>query len=199
MSPVIEVSETTFRRLQEFATPFVDTPESVIIRALDRLGNPKGSGPSLPQSHFVGRGIPPGARVLNPESAAELFHTKILSAQFAGRRANNWNELLIQAHAEARNRLGSFSEVRKSSLSSLADGRREDSGFHFQSEIGFSIQYVDANKAWYQTLHIAKQLGVAVEVQFRWRDKEDAKHPGEFGIIQWTPENGQSRPSPGAR
>ncbi len=187
MSPVIELSETTFRRLQELAVPFVDTPETVIVRMLDQ-GRPKiDLSPAVVPFPANRSTLPAGARVLPHENHKDLAHTKILNGRFGQRSASNWNELLVKAHVEARERLGSFAAVRNASQSSIVEGKKDDSGFHFQPDINLSIQYVDANKAWEQILSLAKLLGTAVEVQFRWREKEGAKYPGEVGILRWSP------------
>ena len=42
MSPVIRISESIYERLQELATPFVDTPASIIERLLDHYEAVKG-------------------------------------------------------------------------------------------------------------------------------------------------------------
>lgn len=186
MSPVIELSDLTFRRLQEVAVPFVDTPETVIIRALDALRNA-----SSPSQNNLGVGetrkLPPGARKLDPDNPGSLTHTKVMLGRFDVLVADKWNDLLIQAHAKTKQILGTFEELKRASSSAIVEGERTDSGFHFQAESGFSIQYVDANKAWEQILFLAKRLGVAVEVQFRWREKDGARFPGEFGVLRWAP------------
>jgi hypothetical protein len=111
----------------------------------------------------------------------------VLNARFGNRVADKWNDLLSQAHAEALEKLGSFEVLKRISLSAITQERREDSGFHYQAALGFSIQYVDSNNAWRHVLTLAKRLGVSVEVQVRWREKEGAAFPGEFGILRWEP------------
>jgi len=181
MMPGIELTETTFRRLQSRGVAFVDTPESVICRLLDQAegeNRVQVKAGHYQDSHLV-------VRKLDVDKTADLKHTKILNARFANRVASNWNDLIVVAHAEAFARLGSFDKVRKSSISPLALGERADSGFHFQEALGFSIQNIEASKAWIQTLHLAKRLNVAVDVTFLWRDKEGAAFPGETGNIAW--------------
>lgn len=184
--PVIELSEGTFRRLQTLAVPFVDTPESVILKLLDR-----GAGESLPAIPTNGQmrsGDRSNARILNPTASGDLRHTKVLEARFAGRLADKWNELLVIAHEEALAKLGSFDAVRRVTHSQIAPGNRDDSGYHYQQSLGFSIQYVDSNNAWRSALHLARHLHAPVEVFFAWREKDGAAYPGEFGLLKWSPE-----------
>lgn len=42
--------------------------------------------------------------------------------------------------------------------SNIANGRRADRGFHYLSDINISIQNVDANLAWRNTLSLARRL-----------------------------------------
>ena len=86
-------------------------------------------------------------------------------------------------------RLKSFEEVKRASISALHKGKKDDSGFHYQTDLGFSIQYVDSNNAWKHVLHLAKRLGVRVEVNFMWREKDGAAFPGEHGSLVWAPAN----------
>jgi hypothetical protein len=190
MSPMIQLTDSTYRRLQARAMPFTDTEESVIVRLLDdteKAMRGNDSAPVVVPSFRSSLASSDGARVVDPNNPSDLSHTKVITANFGSRTGDKWNELVSIAHEEALHKLGSFDGVRSASISAISNGNRDDSGFHFQPKLGFSIQYVDANHAWKHVLALAKRLGVKVEVKFLWRDKKGAAFPGEYGALRWTP------------
>lgn len=187
--PTIQVSDENFARLQAAATPFVDTPDSVIGRLLDLTGSSLSFVPPSDNSAATVH-----AAIRSPTKIREcvvdegdLAFTKVLSATIGSRRASKWNELLVAAHAEALGHLGSLNAIRRISQAALSDGDRKDSGYHYSPALGFSIQYVDSNKAWEYSLKIAKELRVEIDVAFMWRSREGAQRPGEDGHLHWHP------------
>ena len=44
MAKDIKISDAIFERLQRLAAPLIDTPESVILRLLDRYDSPSSEG-----------------------------------------------------------------------------------------------------------------------------------------------------------
>lgn len=178
MSPVIRISDGTFERLQKHAQPFVDTPETVIGRILEFYeshGQRQVSEPKE-QPRFAG-----GA--LDPENHPDLHHTRLISAEFDGRPARGWNELVRVAHQRAMEDLKTFEALRAASLSNISKGQRNAEGFHYAPEIDISIQYADANTAWRNSLHLARKLGVSIRAQFEWRNKKGAALPGQSGFF----------------
>jgi hypothetical protein len=77
--------------------------------------------------------------------------------------------------------------MRLSTIHPVQKGSKTDEGFQPLGNLGFSIQGVAANDAWKAVLHLARALGCAVEVEFEWRAKEDAQHPGCRGRLAWSP------------
>ena len=185
--PQIELSEVTYRRLQARGIACVDSPESVIVRLLDQTQGHLISPDCLEPAAGAEAAALAGLRVLDADRVGDLTHTKVLAAKFGSRHATKWNELLIAAHAEALRRLGSVDRLQQATISAIVKGSRSDSGFHYQPELGISMQYVDSNNAWRQILHLAKTLGEPVEVKFLWRTKEGAAYPGDTGVINWRP------------
>jgi hypothetical protein len=100
---------------------------------------------------------------------------------------SKWNSLLRYAHEVGFNRTGSFEELEKLTIAKIHRGTKTDEGFQPLGNLGFSIQGVAANDAWKAALHLARALGCAVEVEFEWRAKEDAQHPGSRGRLAWSP------------
>ena len=180
MSTIIRINDSIYERLRALATPFDDTPATVIERLLDFYDSKN----ELPTKRVK---EPP---VIYPDIYPEdnppsLTHTHIISASFAGRSATGWNELVHMAHQVAMERLKSFHAVRSASLSNIVEGVRTDSGFHFLADANLSIQNVDANKAWQNSLHLAKKLAVEINAVFEWAEKEGAAHPGKQGQLYW--------------
>lgn len=187
MTRTITISEETFSKLQQLAQPLVDTEESVIISALDaelerRAVTRNGNNPGEAQVSQVLH--------LDPDAHENLTHNRLLSATVDGHTINKpkWNGILNYLHILARQRMGSFDAVRQASSANLREGRYEENGYAFLPEGNLSIQGVDANLAWDHSLRLARALDVKIRVQFEWRDKEAAAHPGVTAILEWSPQ-----------
>ncbi len=179
--PVVRIPDPVFERLQAIATPFVDTPATVIERLLEFYEHHQVTpSPQRPVTRVDGRPF-------DPETPPDLLYTRILSAEFGGHPASNWNELMVVAHRVAMARLKSVDALRSATLANVVTGRRADSGFHFQQDMNVSIQNVDANHAWRNSLHLARRLGTTIRVALEWRSKKGAARPGEQGTLEWTP------------
>ena len=92
----ITIQRATFERLQRHAKPFVDTPDTVIIRALDALDQTVVE--HVPNGQFTET-----EQLLDPLSLPDLTHTKIQDASIDGEpiRKPKWNllrdEMLLRA------------------------------------------------------------------------------------------------------
>jgi hypothetical protein len=183
MTHNIEIPDPVFVRLQELATPFVDHPATVIERLLNFYYTQNGATPN-----GVSTGSEPTTNCgFDPCAAPDLHHTKLLQAEFAGHKARTWNQLTQVAHAIVlgHGNCKRLDEARSISGANLFLGERTNCGFHFIRQVGISIQGVNANVAWQQTLKLAKHLRVSVQVEFRWLDKPAAQHPSETGHMAW--------------
>jgi hypothetical protein len=177
----VPISHQNYNRLKKLAEPLEDTVDSVIERVLDHYEG-KGPSPAPPPNSQ-----PPSlkSKVLDPFAPPSLTHTKVISACWCGcmLQSGNWNGLLDQALKEAKDRFGNFGAVKRVAMVNIVDGRKEDEGYHFLEPAGLSVQGQDANAAWRGTIHIAHALQCPVEVDFVWRHKEGAAHPGESGRL----------------
>ena len=192
--PTVTLSDVTYAKLQKAAKPFIDTEDSVCCRVLDFYfeyhgGAPGTNGALSPNGNGSG-GSAVAALRLDPESR-QLLHTKLISATVDGTALNRpkWNSLMNDLHIMACKRLGSYEAVRKASHANLRQGRYEVNGYKYLPEGDLSIQGVDANLAWDHSFRLAKAMNISLKVTFEWRDKEDAAHPGETGMIEWTPDH----------
>ncbi len=183
----IEIPEPLLKRLQAHATPFIDTPVSVIERWGDfyDLNHKK---PALAPEPTRQTAAPVGEKLrqLDPNGPPNLFHTTV-RGEFGGQHFSNWNDLLRTAHIAAFKQAKSFEELRRVTRAQISPGSRSDSGYHFLAEIGVSLQNVDADHAWEYALRLATYLKVPLRAVVEWRHNDKAAHPGERAALSWTP------------
>lgn len=180
MSPSVELSSSTFGRLQKHAIPLVDTIDSVISRMIDAYEQEEDASNGPLQGENLTK-----ARLFNPDAPPDLTHTKILAVTFCGRPLghgqDNWNGVLNAAASEAKARATSSDELRKLIIVNYVDGSKQDEGYRFLPDAGISLQGQNANDAWRAASHIAQRLGCELSVRFVWREKEGAAFPGVTG------------------
>lgn len=178
MSPTVELTPQTFKRLQSHAVPLVDTIETVITRMLDAFEN---AGTVAAPADGDGQSV----RTFNPNTPPDLTHAKILGVTFAGnklgRGQDNWNGLLNVAVREAASRAKSPSEFKHMMVVNYVAGVKSNEGYRPLSGTDVSVQGQDANGAWRAACHIAQQLDCDLSVKFAWREKDGAAFPGVTG------------------
>jgi hypothetical protein len=178
----VELSDTTFARLQKLATPLVDNIESVVAKLADfyEKNNPSQSASSTETVQAERR-----PRPFLVASPPDLTHTKILSIKIGGSLLNKgtWNGLLFELVRRAKPHFSNSADAQRLILVNFVHGKKEDEGYRFIPEVGLSVQGQDANSAWKGAFHIARQLGIPIEVEFLWRDKEGAAFPGVTGHL----------------
>lgn len=64
-------------------------------------------------------------------------------------------------------------------------GRYVQDGYHYLASVDISVQGQDSNECWRNSLSLAERLNVPIEVEFRWRHKKGATHPGENGLLKY--------------
>jgi hypothetical protein len=184
----IEIPEPLLKRLQKHATPFVDTPLSVIERLADFYEQQSQSKTTskLTNSKHAPMDIPHDVRRFDPKRPPSLLHTRV-RGEFDSTPFSNWNDLMRIAHAHAFKKAGSFEELRKMTRAQIRKGAYSDEGYRYVPEIGVSIQGVDAGHAWEYSLRLAIHSKVSVKAEIEWRHNDKAAHPGERGIMIWAP------------
>lgn len=177
--PEITIQQSTYERLQQHAKAFVDTPDTVILRALDALDQLGGQTPAA-----NGR-APDTERRIDPRALPRLTHTKVLDAAIDGRPLTkpNWNLLLDDMIRHAMKRTGSFEKLQRLCPVNMVRGRKEDEGYGYLPDIDVSVQGQDANAACRAVITAAQGLGIPLEIGFMWRPKEGAAYPGERARI----------------
>lgn len=173
MSPTVELSQDTFKRLQAHAVPLVDTIESVVLRLIEAYEKK----PTSAQDD--------GVRDFNPESPPDLTHAKILGVAFAGvqlgRNDDNWNGLLHHAVRAARKAAPSDDKFGVLMTANWVKGEKTNEGFRPVEGTDVSVQGQDANGAWRAASQVAFKLGVDLTAKFAWREKSGAAFPGLTG------------------
>ena len=176
--PDVSLKDSTFQRLQRNATPFVDTPDAVINRALDALENSGDRQGSAVDS-------PTAERQIDPLDPPNLRHTRVLSASVAGESIPkpNWNLLVETVVVRAMSRLRHIDELRRACPVNLVHGRKSDEGYRYLDQVNLSFQGVDANDACRALVTTVQSLGIELDVTFLWRSKNGAAYPGEKGRL----------------
>ncbi len=179
--PSIDISDDLFVRLQKYATPFVDTPETVILRALEALERPNGRAP--PKLAVAAGTLPEFEAMHQPN----LTFAKVVSALWNGQpvKPANWNRLLDTAITYAATQIGDLNKLRRIVGINIESGQKTDEGYHFLEDVNLSVQGQDANGAWRSIIFIAQNLKASVEVSFIWRNKAGAEHPGKAGSMRF--------------
>lgn len=174
----IDLAPNVFNRLQKLAVPLVDTLDTVLTRVLDAYehngqASKAASTENAPQNTY------------SPAALPSLTHTKVLAARLNGISVSgpNWNSLYLHLIRESKVTSKHADEVRRLILTNYVIGKKEDEGYRYLPEQGFSVQGVDANGAARGMFHIAKQMNWKLDVEFAWRQKEDAAFPGQIAKI----------------
>lgn len=173
--PEITIQQATFERLQKHAKPLVDSTDSVISRALDALEQL--SAQSIPAAARQGVS---GTSLVDPRALPALTHTKVLNAVIDGQRIAkpNWNRLLEHILRRTVKNVGIDKAPQICPVNMMKE-RKTDEGYRYVPDINVSIQGQDANSACRAIVVAAQALGLGVDIEFMWRLKEAAEHPGE--------------------
>ncbi len=176
--PNIVIENSTFERLQKYAKPLVDTPDMVINRALDALGNrePRITHVDNPQI---------GVRSVDLNALPSLKHTKILEALIDGELIDRpkWNPLVDRIVIRAMRQLQDINELRKICTANMVRGWKDDEGYRYLTEIDVSIQGLSANDAGRALVVVAQSLQIELHITFIWRNRKDAAYPGEKALL----------------
>jgi hypothetical protein len=176
--PQISIQQSTFERLQRHAKPLLDTSDSVISRALDALEKLIGED--------VNSRLAANEHCIDPRALPNLRHTKVLDAAIEGTSIAkpNWNGLVEEMLRRGMERVRTYEKLRPLCPVNMLKGRKEDEGYSYLADIGVSVQGQDANGACRTIVAAALGLGIALDIGFMWRLKQDAVHPGERARIQ---------------
>lgn len=173
--PTIEISEATFSRLQAFATPLIDTIETALAKVLSIAEQSDQPLNRAQPSHAVSVGAP------------DLTHTTVKSASVGGKVLGaslcNWNALMMTVVEQSAKQLPKGASLTDLVVVNHVVGKNEDNGYKFLKSAGVSVQGQNSNNAWKAISHLAKAVGLKVEVNFVWSDHPKAARPGQPGKL----------------
>ncbi|WP_412507547.1 T4SS efffector SepA family protein [Roseovarius sp. SYSU LYC5161] len=177
--PYVEVKEEDLKRLRELAGIF--EIKDVITKVLDDFLEDYTKPAPAKSSEEV--------KTFDFSNLPNLSHTKFVTGTFSGVAANaaTWNGLLAQAIEVAHQRLGGIAEIRRVAAINIADGEKTDEGYKHIPSLGLSYQGVSAVYAARHIGELGKALSVPVEIEFRWRTKDEAAFPGMAGRLIHNP------------
>ena len=166
---------------------FPDISREKAVQFITKPGSklPPGPGPRPPESPKPdGRGR---AMELPVDRPPDLRFTKFEDARIGNRKARNWNSLVTAGIQIAVERGHGISDLRGWLAAQVAEGEVTDRGFRPVTATNVSFQNVPASIAWKNALALARALKCEIAVDFHWRDREGAAHPGERGVLHWSP------------
>ncbi len=194
---IIEVSDADFKRLQNIAETVVGTtfrtaiPElraeaskiaiaTAVCRVLDNYEAMSGAKPAL-------SGKPSGSRTLTYDETniPDMRHTKLLNGHFGNvtPEKTTWDAMvslaLVAVHASA----GDVQSLRRIAGANVVSGMKQTEGYKHVAEQDFSYQGVSATDAVEIIRRCAKALDCGAYIEFEWRSKKDALHPGERAVL----------------
>lgn len=181
--PTIEITDHDFARLQKVAVPFIDTPATAFTKVMDAFERAN-TATAAPASAPI---APANLPVYHHDNLPPLTHTKLLEATFDGKQPEKvaWDALVRLALIETKQQAGSIQGMRKIAAANIVEGRKDDEGYKFLPEHGFSYQGVSAEDAVKIVFRCAKGLKVNFFAEFEWRSKDDAYRPGERARLEY--------------
>jgi hypothetical protein len=190
MSPSIHLPDVEYGRLFSFASGFDDGPGDV-VRSLMDFAESHGY-PDNGLSRRSSQQTTPNTRDVeefDPVAPPDLTFTRLQRGQFGGVQVRKWNELLRTGLELAYEKLGSVEAVKSMSDARIVPEEKTDEGYKPVAGGAFSYPGVAAKDAWRLALQVAQGLGMSIEVDFVWRNKSGAAHPGSRGIMRWLPQD----------
>ena len=123
----------------------------------------------------------------DPSRAPSLGFTTKVTASFAGDTAKNWNDLLRVAVRTALSSGRTRQDIQRMTGINIQDGSIEDKGYSLIEGTNVSVQGLNADEAWQNSLKLAQSVGCVIEARFCWKDNERASYPGQSGSLRWQP------------
>lgn len=167
--PTLEITDATFARLQAFATPLVDTPETALCKVLD-LAEAGGAAPL---------GAPGPLSTIAPNLAFTSLSAATIDGKALPPARRNWNGLLLSVIETAATKLPPGAALTDLLVANHVAGQKTDNGYKHLKSVGLSVQGQNANNAWKAVAHLAKAVGLKVHARFTWSQDPKAAKPGQ--------------------
>lgn len=182
--PVVRINDTTFADLSTLKAWFKtkspsETIDLIVREAMEQLGMERDDG-----SENTIAASNDGAMLF--EITPSMTFTKPLTASIGGKPIQNpkWSSILhsMLACVKAKGFEGE-KLVRELGIPAKT-GKYEEDGYTYQAHLGISVQGQSAADAWKEVDRLAKKWRIPVTVEFMWRQKSKAQHPGKNGLLR---------------
>lgn len=187
--PTIEISTDTMQRLQSIATPFTDTPDTVIQRLLSTSAAAAVAAPAISVPTAPGAPIKDDGRTMlfDWQNPPQLAHTTVVQVTLNGEAFAKgdcyWNTIMVRVIKAAFGHGLDANQIVSKLFVNAAIGQKTDNGYKFLPDIGISVQGQDSNGGFRQSFDLAHKMGFKLEVHFRWQNKAEAAFPNKNGVF----------------
>ena len=158
MGRIIELEDKTFERILKNDTNYQGA-DAIINRALDALENvPK---PRHRRRHSSG-------------SREKLLFTEIITANINGQELlrPSWRLVVVQLLKYVKGKY-SMDELYAKFGVRAKEGVYEDGGYQYEEELGYSLGGFAAGAAAKMLELLANEIGVSVDIHYRWNHKSE--------------------------
>ncbi len=184
MMPVVRINDATFADLKSIATWFgAKTPGEAIDRivqeTMEKLGMERDD-----TSDAVATTTSTGAMEFT--GTPGLSFTKPQAANINGQIIDNprWANILLTVIAAVKAKGFEGDKLVDQLYVPAKAGKYANDGFRYHADLGISVQGQSASDAWRETERLAKEHGISVVVEFRWRHNPKAQFPGREGVLK---------------
>ena len=184
--PVIRVSDAAFDGLAKLARWNGDTTPS---KALDRIIRDELARHDLvPSDEVIAEDQIPasvGFAVHQFHEVPAVTHTKVLSAQINGEqfRETTWWGVFVAVLRVVGDRVKSPKKVVQATRLNASHSRLAEAGYKWIEDLRVSVQGPSAERAAKEAHRLAREFDIPLSVDFEWRRKAGALHPGEQGRL----------------
>ena len=184
MMPVIRINDATFANISTLRTWFAtktpsETIDKLVRDAMEELGIERDD--EGPEEIATAAG-----QTMQFLTTPGLAFTKPITASINGKALEKprWSSVLHAMIAQIKYKGLEGEKLARELGIPAKNGRYEDEGFKFLSDVGISIQGQSAADAWKEIDRIAKKWRIAVVIDFAWRQNPKAQHPGRMGSLR---------------
>ena len=172
----IEISETTYERLEGYSEGFRDTEDKVINKALDALDL---QNKNITKNQFIPK---PMNTQLQFESnkIPDVSFSKPLSMKIDGVESSTrkWVELLDPILSIAIDRGLSIFDLKRKYAFNITEDSDDHTHYRFISNLGIWIQPLSSKDVLKRVQKIAQDLQIELEIVVKWLQNDKAQFPG---------------------
>jgi hypothetical protein len=183
MMPVIRLSDATFSELKTIATWLGASKPS---EAIDRLVREKLDQLGLERDTADEAELDSHDEVMKFDKTPGLSFTRITAAKIGGVpiKKMNWANLLLETIASVKAKGLSGAKLVSELQVPAKPTKYSSDGYTYHPQLGISVQGQSAQEAWKEVERIANKWAIPVEVEFQWRQNENALHPGRSAFLR---------------